>query len=142
MSYFSDDAKIHDFFVGITIKWFQKNFHCSRLIAADGASPFPDTIADSCPTLSGYRPDAIVEVSGDVWLVEVKSFPDIFSIHTAKQFTCIRALLKDTPTLNFLLSVFRTVPSFPFLPKNAAWIEESKQSRILRWDSEGYLHGC
>lgn len=86
MSKLSDDCSRHDLFLGLAIRNLRRKFPLLTLISSDGSLPFEDCIAERPTNIFGYIPDAILSDGNNSWIVESKSYEDLFSLHTRKQF--------------------------------------------------------
>lgn len=94
MSNFDLDCPRHDLFVSLAIKSFISEFG-GEIVCADGRLPFPDHKVPHSPILLGYRPDAVIERETQYWLLEVKSYDDLYSPHSRKQYRILHDLLSN-----------------------------------------------
>lgn len=105
MSNFGLDASEHDIFLSLAINAFKTSFG-GELIRADGTLPFHSHRAPCSPIIEGYRADAIISLGSSLWVIEVKSFEDLNSSHSVKQFEALARVMSDTPFLNVNIFVF------------------------------------
>lgn len=103
----ADDPKAHGIFLGIAIRLLLEASPDSQLIAIDdvtGTRLFDGV--PQCPTIQGYRPDAIVVGPPGRILVECKSAEDLFSFRSQGQFIRVREIMAGDPNVLFYLFCF------------------------------------
>lgn len=105
MSHFEVEASQHDIFLSLAINALLTS-KGGALLFTDGGLPFRSHCRSSPPILGSYRPDAVVQSEDKTWIIEVKSYDDLFSTHTAEQLQCIHNLMKHSKDICLNLFVF------------------------------------
>ena len=106
MSYFTESPTLHDLFVGIAVRRLLAKIEGGILLFADGGVPFFDCLRPSCPSLLGYRPDAIVCAGSILYIIETKSAKDVYNSHSGQQFLVARELAGLLARLRFYLFIY------------------------------------
>lgn len=104
---FDPYLSLHDFYIHIACQRVSKEFD-AVIAAADGGSMFFEDLPSECPTILGYRPDAVATFPGGAFLIEVKSQEDFNSRHSHKQYRIINQLLAEKTHLALYLYVFNS----------------------------------
>lgn len=115
MSYLNLDSSEHDTFVSLAINAFLTK-NGGDLVRSDGGLAYREHLRKTPPQFFSYRPDAVVEVNETLWLIEVKSYDDLFSVHSQRQFADIAKLCASYSNINFNLFVFGTNGRNVFVP--------------------------
>jgi hypothetical protein len=139
MATFSADSSVHDFFVSVLIRQAAKHFKGAELVWSDGALPLPDCVAEPPPSIDGYKPDAMLAVrSEDLIVVEAKSYADLFSDHSKRQFDILHRHLSVGIIKHIALGVFN-IPDELELPVYLRWLSEDARCILFRLEPEGHL---
>lgn len=117
MSIFELESPKHDIFVSLAIEAFMNKFG-GVLIYADGRLPLKNHVTAPCPVFNGYRPDAVTACRlNQLWFIEVKSYDDLNSGHTNKQFEIIATMMAENENLYLYLFVFDADDRNVFFPR-------------------------
>ena len=106
MSFYTEFPNEHDLNTALAILDMKKGHSELQLVAADGGYPFKDIIVPDTPIILGYKPDAICSNYEVVHLLETKSFNDLTSAHSKKQYKIINSVMSNIPSSFFNLYVF------------------------------------
>jgi hypothetical protein len=106
LSYYTLEPNSHDLNTALAILDMKKSYPGISLVAADGGFPFEDLIVEDTPVILGYKPDAICSDDHSVKLIEIKSFEDLFSVHSKKQYARISKVLASIDSVDLEIYVF------------------------------------
>jgi hypothetical protein len=138
MSYLTMTPSDHDLNTAIAILDMKKNVPELKIISADGGFPFKDIIVPDTPSILGYKPDAICSTEHVTHLIEIKSYADLVSSHSKKQYEIMKKILQNLDSTFFNIYVFGEGP-IPFQFFNLIFDVPSDKWQIKRLNFGGLL---
>lgn len=106
MSHYTQDPSRHDLFVSLAIRKLRTDIPGIRVLASHGGLPLVDTLAPNPLNILGYIPDGLLISDESHWVLEVKSFSDLYSAHTRNQMETMLNLVNSTNDVAAFLVVF------------------------------------
>lgn len=105
MGNFDLNLSLHDFYLSMAVS---KVLEASggQLAFMDGSTMLEDLVSPTAPLLRGYKPDAGVATSSKLILIEAKSFLDMASTHSDKQFKILVDILNTSQQVYLYILVF------------------------------------
>ena len=109
MSRLEKSVSSHDMFVGIALRVFLSKFG-GDVVEVDGRVITQEHVRPFTSVVLGYRPDAVIQLNEESWMIEAKSLDDLYSAHSRKQYRIVSSLLLASAIGGFFLLIFGDPP--------------------------------
>lgn len=140
MSFLEDSPSEHNKVLSLSINIALKSLKNAKLVQADGGLVFSDQVVPPSKSILSYRPDALIETSVFTWILEVKTYEDLFSSHSSEQFRKMNSICEGLPSWRILLTIFKAPKPPASVPLTLRELYNMRKCSVLWIDHDWRIY--